>query len=250
MHSFHPSPLLRLCVLIFLLGCCALLHSCCVLPSFVRLTITAPFVDHHSLFGRSLFRFRSLLIVVLPRSLDHCSMSTSHLCVTLTTLAGSLPTRHYGGFVETDSADGVNLFYYLVESASDPSTDPLFLWMNGGPGASSMAGLFSENGPLLLKEDNTLMEVRCRPSYNVAMPMNKYLGVVVLRASPAFVCVEPLRMERRGQRAADRVRTRHRIQLLQQQHFQRLPRILPRRRTQGTWLGFCGSRLRTFVLCV
>ena len=77
--------------------------------------------------------------------------------------AGPLPTKHYSGFVEADPASGTNLFYYLVESASSPSDDPLFVWMNGGPGASSMAGLFSENGPLLLTEDNSLMEVwrRC-----------------------------------------------------------------------------------------
>ena len=71
---------------------------------------------------------------------------------------GKPPTKHYSGFVETDTPSGTNLFYYLTESQNDPSTDPLFLWMNGGPGASSLAGLFGENGPLLLKADMTLME--------------------------------------------------------------------------------------------
>ena len=71
---------------------------------------------------------------------------------------GPPPTKHYSGFVETDTADGVHLFYYLVESQNNPSTDPLFLWMNGGPGASSLAGLFTENGPLLLQENGSLME--------------------------------------------------------------------------------------------
>jgi carboxypeptidase C (cathepsin A) len=73
--------------------------------------------------------------------------------------SGALPTKHYAGFVQTDGVSDTNLYYYLVESASSPATDPLFVWMNGGPGASSLVGLFSENGPLLLVENNTLIEV-------------------------------------------------------------------------------------------
>jgi hypothetical protein len=70
--------------------------------------------------------------------------------------AGATPTRHFTGLVESEP--GTHNFYYYVESQSDPSTDPLFLWMNGGPGASSLAGVFGENGPLLLTEEGTLLE--------------------------------------------------------------------------------------------
>lgn len=61
---------------------------------------------------------------------------------------GAPPTKHWSGFVEVEP--GTHLFYYLVESTNAPSTDPLIWWMNGGPGASSLVGLFQENGPLLL----------------------------------------------------------------------------------------------------
>jgi hypothetical protein len=46
----------------------------------------------------------------------------------------------------------------LVEAEASAKDKPLVWWFNGGPGASSFAGLFGENGPLLLTEDNTLMK--------------------------------------------------------------------------------------------
>ena len=39
------------------------------------------------------------------------------------------------------------LHYVFMESWSNPRTDPVAMWMNGGPGSSSMGGLFTELGP-------------------------------------------------------------------------------------------------------
>ncbi|KAH9734386.1 serine carboxypeptidase-like 20 [Citrus sinensis] len=61
---------------------------------------------------------------------------------------GSLPSKHYSGYVTiVDSAKTEkNLFYYFVVSERNPSKDPVVLWLNGGPGCSSLDGFIYEHG--------------------------------------------------------------------------------------------------------
>ncbi|CAH9105392.1 unnamed protein product [Cuscuta epithymum] len=54
--------------------------------------------------------------------------------------------RQYSGYVEVRSQRA--LFYYFVEAETQPDSKPLVLWLNGGPGCSSVGyGAFMENGP-------------------------------------------------------------------------------------------------------
>ncbi|CAN4098317.1 unnamed protein product [Withania somnifera] len=56
--------------------------------------------------------------------------------------------QHFSGYVTVDDKKQRALFYYFVEAEIDPASKPLVLWLNGGPGCSSVGvGAFSENGP-------------------------------------------------------------------------------------------------------
>ena len=68
---------------------------------------------------------------------------------------GKLPSRHYSGFFPTslDGSPGAMLHYWLTLSESQPTTDPLVVWLQGGPGCSSLFGLLYENGQLHFSGD-------------------------------------------------------------------------------------------------
>jgi len=61
---------------------------------------------------------------------------------------------HWTGTV--DVSDVHRLFFWFFESRHDPSNDPVIIWMNGGPGGSSMYGLFNDLGPCIFKMDETI----------------------------------------------------------------------------------------------
>lgn len=52
------------------------------------------------------------------------------------------------------SGDAGHLHYWMIESENSPSDDPVVLWLNGGPGSSSLIGLLTENGQVVLNDDS------------------------------------------------------------------------------------------------
>ncbi|CAI8586008.1 unnamed protein product [Vicia faba] len=56
--------------------------------------------------------------------------------------------QQYAGYVTVDEVQKRSLFYYFVEAEVEPASKPVVLWLNGGPGCSSVgAGAFVEHGP-------------------------------------------------------------------------------------------------------
>ena len=54
----------------------------------------------------------------------------------------------YSGYLSTKIPEN-ELFYVYFPSQNSPSTDPLMLWLNGGPGCSSLYGMLAEVGPVV-----------------------------------------------------------------------------------------------------
>eukprot|EP00555_Chaetoceros_dichaeta_P008842 CAMPEP_0198275072 /NCGR_PEP_ID=MMETSP1447-20131203/63028_1 /TAXON_ID=420782 /ORGANISM="Chaetoceros dichaeta, Strain CCMP1751" /LENGTH=279 /DNA_ID=CAMNT_0043969653 /DNA_START=20 /DNA_END=856 /DNA_ORIENTATION=+ len=90
----------------------------------------------------------------LPTPADHQVTSLPYL------LPESFPTNHYAGYLPASLQDDKKLFYWLFEpllpetyNSEDSEIDiPLVIWLNGGPGCSSLDGLFLETGPFRLTE--------------------------------------------------------------------------------------------------
>ncbi|XP_019429723.1 PREDICTED: serine carboxypeptidase-like 45 isoform X1 [Lupinus angustifolius] len=62
--------------------------------------------------------------------------------------------KQYAGYITVDEIQKRALFYYFAEAEVEPASKPLVLWLNGGPGCSSVgAGAFIENGPFKPSEN-------------------------------------------------------------------------------------------------
>ncbi|GBP23882.1 Venom serine carboxypeptidase [Eumeta japonica] len=66
----------------------------------------------------------------------------------------SLRIKSYAGFFTVNKTYESNqFFWYFPAMVPNKALAPVIVWLQGGPGASSLFGLFTENGPLRVRND-------------------------------------------------------------------------------------------------
>eukprot|EP01006_Ploeotia_vitrea_P046717 TRINITY_DN67056_c5_g7_i1.p1 TRINITY_DN67056_c5_g7~~TRINITY_DN67056_c5_g7_i1.p1 ORF type:complete len:498 (+),score=261.46 TRINITY_DN67056_c5_g7_i1:175-1494(+) len=61
--------------------------------------------------------------------------------------------KSYSGYFTVDKQFNSNLFFWYFPALNGDANAPLLLWLQGGPGGSSLFGLFGENGPFSVNDD-------------------------------------------------------------------------------------------------
>ncbi|VDO71668.1 unnamed protein product [Haemonchus placei] len=91
-------------------------------------------------------------LLTTPVAPQTCTRKESDRIISMPGLKAPLGFKQYSGFLRGSATH--MLHYWLVESEMvDPTQAPLVLWLNGGPGSSSLEGLFFENGPFRIGKD-------------------------------------------------------------------------------------------------
>ncbi|KAL2501953.1 Serine carboxypeptidase-like 45 [Forsythia ovata] len=126
------------------------------------------------------YHFRTDLVIISAFIICITAVESIHEADKIANLPGQpkVNFQQYAGFITIDEKQDRAFFYYFVEAETDPASKPLVLWLNGGPGCSSVgAGAFCEHGPF-------------KPSGNVLVKndysWNKEANVLYLE-SPAGV---------------------------------------------------------------
>ena len=78
---------------------------------------------------------------------------------------GKTPTPQFSGYLDgsagcdtTTNGPICQIHYWLALAETDPASAPVVLWLNGGPGSSSLLGFLTEQGPLLINATGGLMQ--------------------------------------------------------------------------------------------
>lgn len=112
--------------------------------------------------------FKILCVFIKKKLCEKISTRTKqsrmHLIVFVVSLAVAkalMPPQITGFLHPKNTTTTSGLFYWVhpaVHESPDPATTPLVVWLQGGPGASSLLGALFENGPFRLQENGPLVQ--------------------------------------------------------------------------------------------
>lgn len=78
-----------------------------------------------------------------------------------TNFTGFKGLKSYSGYLTVNKQFNSNMFFWFFPAQQNYEKAPVILWLQGGPGATSMIGLFTENGPYI-------------PKYKYGLKLRKY----------------------------------------------------------------------------
>ncbi|XP_048573993.1 serine carboxypeptidase 1-like [Triticum urartu] len=131
-----------------------------------RSTTTTTTTSDPTLYDKSVLG--SLRTDEYPAS-DHGALKVADKIPALPGQPKGVDFDQYGGYVTVGSHNGRALFYYFVEAPGNATAKPLLLWLNGGPGCSSLGhGAMRELGPFRANRDGKTLTRNKHAWNNVA----------------------------------------------------------------------------------
>lgn len=92
----------------------------------------------------------------LKQTFGHMGLSVRYKEVPPSVCETTPGVRTLTGYV--DIAEDQHLFFWFFEARNqDPTTAPLTIWVDGGPGTPSTSGLFDESGPCSVDSEGNLV---------------------------------------------------------------------------------------------
>lgn len=74
--------------------------------------------------------------------------------VSLPGWSADLPSAQYSGYLDFGPNNRKHIHYWFVAAEKEPATAPVVVWLNGGPGCSSLDGFIYEHGPFRVDQSD------------------------------------------------------------------------------------------------